>query len=143
MKKKFSSLNKKLLSIFKAYSVRSAWVFGSYFSGNFNQLSDVDIAVLFPDSLSAKKRFNHRIKLAAECAARLGREVDLVVLNDISSIFLKYVIVKEGQLFHTTSSDNEAEYQARILSEYFDFRPFLEEYNKNYVKSHRKNYPQT
>lgn len=126
---------RKLGKIFKKYPVKLAYVFGSVALGNDNPKSDIDIAILLNDKLSKEKRFNIRLKLAGEMSKTFQKEADVVVLNDIASLFFKYVIVKEGKLVYQLDEKENLEFENKILSRYFDFAPFLSLYNKKYVKN--------
>lgn len=119
--------------IFKKYDVAFAYVFGSFATGNFIKSSDIDIAVFLKSPETARERFEIRLKLMAELGKILNREIDLVIINDISSIFFKYVIFKEGHIIFDKDRDFRIDTECRTYSEYFDFQPFLEQYNKNFL----------
>lgn len=122
-------------SVFNEYNAQFAYVFGSFVCGNNTKNSDIDIAVYLNNNFSVKKRFQIRLKLAAELAKILKKEVDLTIINDISSIFFKFTIIKEGKLFYTNNENLRVDVECRILSEYFDFKPFLNEYHKNFINN--------
>lgn len=126
--------SQELQKIFQENGIVSAYVFGSQINGNTTKSSDIDIAIEFMPGIDKKERFGIRLKLMGELGGFFKKEVDLVVLNDIKSVFFKYVIIKEGILIYQKSDIDVAVNESRILSDYFDFRPFIEEYNKNYVQ---------
>lgn len=128
-------MKKKLQKIFEGQPVELGYIFGSFATGHQNNESDVDIAILLKPNLSKKKRFEIRLKLMTDLSRIFHREIDLVIFNDLKSIFFKYVIVTEGKLLYEKNEDEHVEFESRILGEYFDFAPFLEIYNKNYVKN--------
>lgn len=120
----------KLKLLIKGSGATLAFLFGSFASGETNSESDIDIAILFPPSLSARKRADARLKLLTKLSRTLPREIDLVVLNDIRSLFLKYVIVSEGLVIFEADRSESADYINNALREYFDFAPFLKEYHR-------------
>ena len=126
--------NKDLMEIFKENKVSFAYLFGSQANGGFGKDSDVDIAVMLPFEMKKEERFDLRLKLMGEISKILKKKVDVVVLNDTNSLFFKYVIIKEGKIIYRESELSPAEFESKTLGMYFDFRPFLEEYNKAYVK---------
>ena len=131
-----SSINKKKLdAVFRKHHVQVAYVFGSVAGGYATADSDIDIAVVLPDKMSKEKRLDARLGLMSALAPVFKRSVDAVVLNDISSLFFKYVIVKEGKLIYRVSDDKQIDLENNILSFYLDFQPFLNSYNRHYVKS--------
>lgn len=125
----------KLKSIFKSVpAVKSAYIFGSRATGKAVKNSDYDFAVLFDGSLSKENRFDLKLELMAKLSRALRTDaVDVVVLNDVSSLFFKYIILKEGKSIYQKSDLETAEFESRALGLYFDFRPFMEEYSRNYL----------
>ena len=124
----------ELGEVFKQNNVLFAYLFGSQIGENSNKKSDVDIAVMLPQGLSKNERFDLRLKLIGEIGKILKKDVDLIILNDTKSLFFKYVILKEGKVIYVGSDSELALFESKTLGLYFDFRPFLESYNKNYVK---------
>lgn len=124
----------KIQTLFREHSVVSAYLFGSQARGEAGETSDFDIAVLLPKIFSKQKRFKIRLDLMRECSRILRCDADIVALNDISSLFFKYVIFKEGQMIYQSKEDIAADFENRVFSEYFDFEPFLNLYNRQYVK---------
>ena len=125
----------KIKSIFESFlAVKSAYIFGSRVAGKAVKNSDYDFAVLFGDGTSKEDRFDLKLKLMAKLSSALGTDaVDVVILNDLSSLFFKYIIIKEGKLMYQKSELEAAEFESRTLGLYFDFIPFMEEYNRNYL----------
>lgn len=129
-------IQQKLLSkIFKKYGVFLAYIFGSAVSGEMARESDIDIAVLFSENFSKEKRFSSRLNLINELSKIFKRNAEVVVFNDISSLFFKYVIISEGNLVFEKREGEAAELESKIMGLYFDFQPFLELYSKQYVKN--------
>ena len=126
---------KKLIPIFRRYNVRNAYLFGSTASGNNIPESDVDIAVMLPEKYTVKKRFDIRLKLTTDLNRYCGGKADVVVLNDTKSLFFQYVIIKEGILLYEKSEEERVDYEMKTMNRYFDFQPFLELYNRQYVKN--------
>ncbi|MDP3988824.1 MAG: nucleotidyltransferase domain-containing protein [bacterium] len=127
-------IHKKAREVFEKYPVDLAYLFGSQVTGAVHRTSDVDIAVLFDVALSKEERFEFRLALMGELARALGIQTDVVVINDTASLFFKYVIIKEGQNMYERTPDLRVDFESRAMSLYFDFAPFLEEYNRAYVQ---------
>ena len=74
--------------------VASAWLFGSTARGRAHRESDVDVAVLlcWGSHRSRSERFEAGILLAGRLQARLGRSVDLLVLNDAPPLLGRAVV---------------------------------------------------
>lgn len=124
-----------LKPLFKSFSiVKSIYFFGSRATGKAVKNSDYDFAVLLDDATSKEDRFDLKLKLMAKLSKALKTDaVDLVVLNDLPSLFFRYIIIKEGRLIYQKNDLETAEFESRTLGLYFDFRPFLEEYNRSYL----------
>lgn len=123
-----------LSKIFRTFGVFFAYQFGSTVLGYDNSESDVDIAVYLSNKLSYKQRFETRLELITKLSRYFQREVDVVVFNDIQSLFLKFTIVKEGNLLYHSPKEEYIDFECRLMGEYFDYQPFLETYNKHYVE---------
>jgi predicted nucleotidyltransferase len=124
----------KISDLLRKYPVKLAYLFGSQVDGTANRGSDTDVAVLLDESLTKGMRFDLRLTLIGELSKTLGRQADVVILNDTTSLFFKYVIVKEGRLIFERTQDEAIDFEPHLLSLYFDFVPFLDAYNKAYVQ---------
>jgi hypothetical protein len=106
----------------------AAYLFGSTARGEARPGSDVDVGLLYRsvprDPLDALGT-----DIAAALAARLGCEVDVVVMNE-APVDLVHRILRDGILIaeHDRSSRIAFEVQAR--REYFDLLPVLRRYRR-------------
>lgn len=128
------SLAKEIPLLLTDYPVDAAYLFGSQANGYANEKSDVDIAVLVSSGLSKEERFNLRIHLIGLFSKVFHKDADVVVLNDISSLFFQYMILREGQLVYEKSESARLDFSTKTLGRYFDFQPFLDVYNHHYVQ---------
>lgn len=126
--------NNDLKTMFRENKVSFAYLFGSQASGSSGEKSDVDIAVMLPLEMKKEERFGLRLNLMGAISKIFKKEVDIIVLNDIRSLFFKYIIMKEGKIIYQENEASVADFESKTLGMYFDFRPFLENYNKAYVK---------
>ena len=130
---------KQIIKNIKAVAVKYpqiefAYLFGSFALGNEHKDSDVDIAVKLSDRLSEDRRFNLRLELIGAFTRVMGRETDVVVLNDTKDLFFKYIILKEGILAFRKKDLPQMLFETRVFTEYFDYEPFFDAYNKAYVQ---------
>ena len=125
-----------IAKFFAAHSVVLGYLFGSQATGLTTRESDADIAILLPHHLTQEKRFELRLQFAGELAKILKLPVDCVILNDTSSLLLRYSIIKEGILLYRQTEADQLTYELNVMSEYFDFQPFSDTYNMHYVKTH-------
>ncbi|MDD5621294.1 MAG: nucleotidyltransferase domain-containing protein [Candidatus Pacebacteria bacterium] len=125
--KQIESVSKKRKEIILSY------LFGSFALGTTNRNSDVDIAI-YLDSKKVKDLFDARLMLIKEFSQALKKDVDVVVLNTAKP-FLKYVIIKEGKLVFQRDEGLKIDFEVKTLNEYFDFKPYMEMYQKAALNS--------
>ena len=116
---------KKLCSFFAEASPRFGlvlvYLFGSQVGGHLGPLSDYDFGILFSRKPANKKKY----LLAHLLGEVLGTgQVDLVALNQ-APIELQYHIIATGCLLYEANPAERVEFEAQILSRYFDYLPIL------------------
>lgn len=132
--KKMAINKEKIHELLKNHSVELAYIFGSFATGGATKRSDIDIAVLLPSLMKKERRFDARLKLMEGFSKIFGKKAEVVILNDTSSLFFKYIIIKEGEKIYQKNEEERIDFENKITGEYFDFAPFLKEYNLAYVK---------
>jgi predicted nucleotidyltransferase len=105
------------------------FIFGSIVSGHITEQSDVDIAVLF----SHKPKFQEILNTTDEVCRAIGREIDLVVLNDSSPI-IRMQVLKNGKLIKSKSHAVYNDFFIKALKEYDDLKYIRREAEKNILK---------
>jgi len=118
--------------ISKEYAIKFAYLFGSFAKGTFNNMSDVDIAVMFEEDLLALDEAILRGLLMEEGKALFKRDVDIVNLKN-ANIFLKYSIIKDGIILK--DHEERSLFEASVLREYLDFSYYSEIYNQKILES--------
>jgi predicted nucleotidyltransferase len=92
-----------------------AYLFGSRARGTSHSQSDIDVAVLFADSVDAHER-------ELDLRATLGDNVDLVVLND-APVSLAYRVLRDGVLLVSHDDAARIEHWVRTVDRYIDMAP--------------------
>jgi predicted nucleotidyltransferase len=118
--------------ISKECPIKFAYLFGSFATGTFNNMSDVDIAVMFEEDLLAMNEAILRGLLMEEGKALFKRDVDIVNLKN-ANIFLKYSIIKDGIILK--DHEERSLFEASVLREYLDFSYYSEIYNQKVLES--------
>ena len=80
MRKKAELLEKICEVLRKERQVLFAYLFGSFARNEFRKDSDIDIAVYVKDYKKLPLNFEQKLSLKIE--KRIGREVDIIVIND-------------------------------------------------------------
>ncbi len=58
-----------------------------------------------------------------------NKELDIVFLNN-APLTLKFEVVTTGKVIYSISEKFSADYKERVIKEYIDFKPLLEEQDK-------------
>lgn len=110
-----------------------AYLFGSTARGEASCLSDIDIAVLFDDSLAKKEAFDLQLKLIVDLGNLLKiKNVDLVVLND-SPLLLAFNIIRDGIILKSDEK-KRVSFETRIMSRYYDEQYYIERHMKRTIE---------
>lgn len=97
------------------------YLFGSQVSGHVGPLSDLDLAILFEKYPDPRERY----ALAHQIATQVGSSrVDVVILNR-APIELQYNVITMGMIIYESNRLARIEFEARVLSRYFDYLPVL------------------
>ncbi|MCD6517679.1 MAG: nucleotidyltransferase domain-containing protein [Candidatus Aminicenantes bacterium] len=129
-----NEIQKLLKPLFKREkSVLFAYIFGSTVQDRTYSESDIDLA-FYLDTDKVKDIFKKRILLIEEAQAFLNKTVEIVILNEINSIFFKFVIIKEGLVVYERAHSQRVDFELTTMREYYDYQPFLEQYNKAYLR---------
>lgn len=120
-----STLEKFIERIKNSNYIIAFYLFGSYAAGRPTPLSDIDLAVLFNESVDEKEYLIERLKLMGEVSTILGLDaVELVVLNELPP-GLAYRVIKDGELLYTREEAKKqlVDFKVRTMDRYFDFQP--------------------
>ncbi|UMX47824.1 MAG: nucleotidyltransferase domain-containing protein [Candidatus Nealsonbacteria bacterium DGGOD1a] len=119
----------KIINLCQEYpQVKLLYIFGSQARGDAGPLSDYDFAV-YLDENDAQKRFDIKLYLIGKLTSILQTNaVDVAVINDTESPFLKYAAIKDGILLFQKEFFKVA-VETAIMSEYFDLRESFLRFN--------------
>ena len=113
----------QLTELFRKHPVLLAYLFGSQVTGRTHQESDIDVAVLLDESLTADQRLQERLALLnVLCSVFNNDNVDLVILNDATPL-LAYEALRGGQLLFCPDESARIEFQVRTVRTYEDTAP--------------------
>ena len=108
--------------------VVAVYVFGSVGRGEDRSHSDVDVGVLLRHA-PAPTLHDQPHDLAEALEEALGRDVDLVVLNEAPAD-LVHRVLRDGQLVFEADRSARIRFEVRRRNEYFDLLPILTEYRR-------------
>lgn len=99
--------------------VAAVYLFGSVAAGRDHARSDVDVAVLYRDGYVPDGWA--RLELIADLSLRLGREVDVAVLNDASPI-LGMQVLRNGRRLMTFDERRVNRFFVDTVNQYADLK---------------------
>jgi len=105
--------------------ILAAYLFGSAAEGLAHSWSDLDIALLLPPTMGPHQRLDTRLEVTAGLKRRLGRPVDVVILND-APLLLRFQVVKHGRVLVDRDATRRCLFVARTMSAYYDAQRYLE-----------------
>lgn len=126
------NMNRQNLSnlkrIFEKFpQVKLAYFFGSQAEGKAGPLSDYNFAV-YVETARKSKSLDIRLRLMDQIGRLLRSDkVDVVLLNDVASPEMKYLVISTGRLIFEREP-YKVLVEPKILHEYFDFREMLLRY---------------
>jgi uncharacterized protein len=89
-------------------------LFGSTVKGNIHQSSDIDIAFLSDNKVPDPYEI---FMIAQELASKLQRDVDLIDLNQASTVF-QAQIVSTGKVIYCSDEHKRAQFEMKTLKMY-------------------------
>ena len=108
--------------IARHHDIILAYLFGSRVQGYIGPMSDVDIAVL-ANNADDKDAIHSDLRISIASTVDQER-VDVVFLNR-AAVQLAYAIIVHGELIYERDAYTRVEYEAKIMSLYFDYLPVL------------------
>lgn len=120
--------SKELKNYLSTLDINNALVFGSIITDNFNEESDVDIAILGTSKLTIKEI----LKLELFLEDLLERNIDVIDLNsDNLDIFIKIDILNDGKSIYTTDNN-------KFLEKFIEKVDWYYRENEYYFKCRRR-----
>lgn len=122
--------SEEIITKFKDLNIGILYLFGSSVLGIERENSDIDIGIVFLDINKIKdllEVYNIIYEIFSEIFP--DKELDIVFL-DKAPLTLKFEIVTTGEVIYTISEEFLASYKEKIVKEYIDFKPLLDEQDR-------------
>lgn len=108
----------------------SAYLYGSFLRSEFYK--DIDIGLLISDGFKPEVLYEAKIarKLEKELKKNFNifKPVDIRVLNGKPLRFL-FSVLKNSKIIYSSNDLKRVQFEARIIKEYLDFKPYYEIYD--------------
>lgn len=126
----------EIINLFKQHHIRFVYLFGSRVtSQSLSAMSDYDFAV-FVGQGSVRSRFELRLKLLYALEQIFGNvPIDVVILDDVRSLVLRYEVISTGRLLFDQAPEKRIDYELKTDHEYRDLNGFFQTYNEAYIQS--------
>jgi predicted nucleotidyltransferase len=108
--------------------VEFAYLFGSHSRMTQRENSDVDVGVFLSKDLTKENRF-YPEELAEKLEKKIGKSIDVRVLNNQTIIFLHQVL-KYATIIVNNNNQRRVRFETRVYDEYLDFKYYIDQYNK-------------
>src|SRR6056297_2603399 len=132
MEKNIAEIKDKLkLVLEEEKGILFGYFFGSIALGKTNLESDIDLA-FYLDEKEINDFFKKRLFLMEKIQSLFKKRVEVIILNEVRSIFFKFVIIKEGKIVLERDHAQRIDFELKTIQEYYDFKPFIKEYNEAY-----------
>ncbi len=106
----------------------AGYLFGSAARGDARPDSDLDVAILFEQDPPRTLEGLH-VEIADELQRRIGRRIDLVVLNRAPAD-LVHRVLRDGILVCDRNGSARIRFEVRLRNEYFDMEPVRRLYRR-------------
>lgn len=103
-------------------AIVAAYLFGSFAKGTPTPSSDIDLAFLLDKKTAGADSTELSSRYSVDLSEKLGREVDVIILNEAPP-FLKFQVLRYGQPLFERDVKRSRRFMAASLIEYFDFEP--------------------
>ena len=113
----------------REHGVAAVYLFGSVARGEARADSDLDVAVLLEPAPERGTYESLRLDLRAELESELGQEIDFVVLNHAPPD-LSHRVLGDAVLVIEPDPSARIRFEVRARNEYWDLKPYLDEYRR-------------
>lgn len=118
-----------IIRVFKQHRVVLGLLFGSTVAGRTTRRSDLDFAVLLPESVSKKKYLDIQLSLMSQLNRIFKKKIDVVVLNNASP-FLAQMAIVNGRVLYCSDDNLKAQFFTRTLQGFEDASYLAKTYNR-------------
>ena len=119
----------------KRKDIQVAYLFGSQASGKADNLSDIDIAILFNAGLTVVQRFEQKLKIMGDVGSLLGRDdVEVVDLNS-APVALRFSAIENREILFVNDDNDRVDFESRVMTMYQDYKYFMNINSQNSLES--------
>jgi len=117
--------------------VHAVFLFGSLAKGKSRPESDVDMAVFLAPAIPEEAYLDRRLQFMSDLSNRLGREADVIILNEAGPV-LKHQVFEHGRLLCEMNHQETISFKARSMIDYVDWLPYKDRLDKATLRHFRR-----
>ncbi|HEX9971802.1 MAG TPA: nucleotidyltransferase domain-containing protein [bacterium] len=118
----------------------AAYLFGSYAKERQDQMSDIDIALLFRNEFSTEQMNKLELSIWQKLTAILRTdEIDLLVLNHVP-LSMQFEIIRTGKTICNNDNDRRIDFEIHTCARYWDFKKLKDEYDSYSIRRLKHKY---
>ncbi len=114
--------------------INAAYFFGSYVSGKYTPMSDIDIALLLNDRIEVNRIYSIIFHLSSKIFEIYSITADIKILNNITDLPFLFDVLSSGHLIYERDKYMHCLFVEKTLQSYQDFKPLYEIALKNYSR---------
>ncbi len=133
-----SKLTDHIEEVVSEYEVVLCYLYGSYATDSHTPLSDIDVGILFHESVDRSEYPSRMLKIMGELDRIIRKvDVDVSVLND-APVELRYNVIAEGKLIYCADESIRIKFETTTIRDYLDFKPILDTYYRYIRESYEE-----
>ena len=102
-----------------------AYLFGSQSKGRVNDMSDIDVAILFDEKKSSEKRFKEKLKIMGDLGILLKtNNIDVVDLNS-ADIAIQFSAIENRDILMNKNNSKRVVFESNVMTRYQDYKYYL------------------
>lgn len=106
-------------SLCKKFQIKFLYLFGSYAKGLAQNMSDLDLAILFSKNFEPTKLFENTVNFEQALKKRFPFKFDIVTLNNAPAL-LKFEVISNGKVLYSENEAERIEFEVKSVKDYID-----------------------
>lgn len=129
IKTRVKTIAQNLQPLFTTLPIEAVYLYGSRSSERFDLLSDHDFGLVFSDKITSNRRFDLRLSLFGDIAAKLNVAEDSVDVVDLksASALLQFNAIS-GSLLYCRDEEKRVVFETYVMSRYHDEHYYYDRY---------------
>jgi len=106
-------------SLCKKFQIKFLYLFGSCAKGLAQNMSDLDLAILFSKNFEPINLFENTVNFEQPLKKRFPFKFDIVTLNNAPAL-LKFEVISNGKVLYSENEAERIEFEVKSVKDYID-----------------------